>query len=89
MMIQEFASRTGYTPTSAEYKRIEQEYLDCDDDKDTFCAKWVLSQKRAAREEIFYALVTCLEKNEKRLGEETPYIRAIKDYVDFFHAAMF
>lgn len=37
MTIKEFAERTGFEPTSAEYEEIERAYYDFDGDKDAFC----------------------------------------------------
>lgn len=40
MMKSEFIERVGFEPTAAEYADIEQEYMGCDADKDTFCKEW-------------------------------------------------
>lgn len=40
MMMSEFIERVGFEPTAAEYAEIEQEYMGCDVDKDTFCKEW-------------------------------------------------
>lgn len=40
MMIEEFATRTGFKPTFEEYAKIERQYYDFDGDKDEFCANW-------------------------------------------------
>lgn len=40
MTQQEFAERTGYTPTADVYESIEKAYMDTDLDKDTFCKAW-------------------------------------------------
>lgn len=40
MMINEFIERTGFEPTGEEYREIEEEYMACNDDKDTFCKNW-------------------------------------------------
>ena len=37
MMIEEFEQRTGYFPSSVEYKAIEAAYMEFDGDKDEFC----------------------------------------------------
>ena len=37
MMIEEFEQRTGFFPTLAHYKIIEQYYINFEGDKDTFC----------------------------------------------------
>ena len=37
MMIEEFEQRTGYFPSSAEYKAIEAAYMEFGGDKDEFC----------------------------------------------------
>lgn len=41
MMMSEFIERTGFEPTGAEYREIEEAYYDFDGDKDQFCKKWV------------------------------------------------
>lgn len=40
MQKQEFIQRTGIYPTNQLYAVIEQYYMDCDMDKDTFCAQY-------------------------------------------------
>lgn len=40
MTQQEFAERTGYTPTAEVYASIEKVYMNTDLDKDTFCKAW-------------------------------------------------
>lgn len=37
MEIKEFEKRTGYFPTTEEYKTIEKFYMNFDGDKDKFC----------------------------------------------------
>ena len=37
MEIKEFEKRTGYFPTTEEYKTIEKIYMNFDGDKDEFC----------------------------------------------------
>jgi len=40
MLVQEFYSRTGYQPTAEEWAAINETYMQCDADKDTFCQAW-------------------------------------------------
>ena len=40
MMQSEFTERTGYVPSSEEYRVIEDMYLMCEVDKDEFCKLW-------------------------------------------------
>lgn len=40
MMKSEFIERVGFEPTAKEYEEIEQEYMECDVDKDQFCKDW-------------------------------------------------
>ena len=40
-MISEFIELTGFEPTAAEYRRIEDQYIEEDIDKKDFCKKWV------------------------------------------------
>ena len=40
MMYTEFVNRTGYEPTPAEWEAITREYMNCNDNKDTFCRRW-------------------------------------------------
>lgn len=49
MMIEEFEQRTGYFPSSAEYKAIEAAYMEFDGDKDEFCKAY---KKNATEEAI-------------------------------------
>ena len=41
MMMSEFIDRTGFEPTSDEYKQIECAYYDFDGDKDAFCKAFI------------------------------------------------
>ena len=45
MMIEEFEQRTGYFPSSAEYKAIEAAYMEFDGDKDEFCKAYKKMQQ--------------------------------------------
>lgn len=40
MLIQEFVDRTGYIPTEKEWEHVNEAYMDCEVDKDTFCRCW-------------------------------------------------
>lgn len=40
MLQKEFEERVGKQVTPAEYKKIEELYMACDTDKDTFCELW-------------------------------------------------
>lgn len=40
MMMSEFIERTGFEPTGEEYRAIEDEYMGCNEDKDSFCKNW-------------------------------------------------
>lgn len=59
MMIEEFISRTGVTPSAAEYAEIEKEYMAADIDKDKFCKLW---KKNGG-------IQTLLQNREKRIQE--------------------
>lgn len=41
MMKHEFEDRVGVTVSAYEYANIESAYMACDEDKDTFCKRWV------------------------------------------------
>ena len=43
MMKHEFEDRVGVTVSAYEYANIESAYMACDEDKDTFCKRWVNS----------------------------------------------
>ena len=41
MMQKEFEGLTGVIVSTSEYALIEKAYMDCEDDKKTFCRQWV------------------------------------------------
>lgn len=41
MMKYEFEERVGVNVTAYEYANIESAYMACDEDKDTFCKRWL------------------------------------------------
>lgn len=40
MLLSEFIERTGFHPTTEEYRRIEEEYYTFEGDKDAYCRMW-------------------------------------------------
>lgn len=81
MMIHEFTARTGYTPTFEEYREIERQYHECEDDKDTFCANWVAYHW--AREQVTNAINNALNRACKREGN-TARVKALAEYLNLF-----
>jgi len=84
MMMQEFIERTGFEPTSYEYREIEEEYYGADVDKDAFCKTWKknggvqrLTRRRATRIEDLEAKLAKQERENKKLVEELN-----KKYID-------
>ena len=41
MTLKEFTDRTNFYPTQVQWEQINEEYMNCTDDKDTFCRRWV------------------------------------------------
>ena len=80
MTIKEFAERTGFEPTSAEYEEIERAYYDFDGDKDAFCKDFArtggekkIYQRRA---EYIAELESQLMDSEKEHKAEIAKLRA-------------
>lgn len=80
MTIKEFAERTGFEPTSAEYEEIERAYYDFDGDKDAFCKDFArtggekkIYQRRA---EYIAELESQLTDSEKEHKAEIAKLRA-------------
>ena len=92
MMIEEFTERTGIRPTYDEYREIENEYMGCDEDKDTFCKRWkkqggvqrILSLRARRIEELekqVMFLEKDLDKKEQLFGyEKVGLEEALKSY---------
>ncbi len=73
MMLSEFIEKTGFEPTSEEYREIEEEYMGTEIDKDMFCRQWKknggpvrLMRRRARRIEELEDIL----KNKDRQYEE-------------------
>lgn len=41
MTLKEFTDRTNFYPTQVQWEQINEEYMNCTDDKNTFCRRWV------------------------------------------------
>ena len=65
MEIKEFEKRTGYFPTTEEYKTIEKFYMNFDGDKDEFCEAY-------KKNEGFIAEKIQHEANLERLKKSKP-----------------
>ena len=50
MMIHEFTERTKYTPSTEEYRYIEESYYDSNLYKDDFCKAWLKAKRSGAWE---------------------------------------
>lgn len=68
MMRSEFIERTGFEPTAAEYKQIEQEYMETDIDKDQFCKQWI---KQGGIQRISRQRVRQIEELEAEVRQRT------------------
>lgn len=77
MMQKEFEWLTGVIVSTSEYALIEKAYMDCEDDKKTFCRQWVkngganmLSKERLAEIERLKAQVLTLQNEISALSEK-------------------
>ena len=77
MMQKEFEELTGVIVSNSEYALIEKAYMDCEDDKKTFCRQWVkngganmLSKERLAEIERLKAQVLTLQNEISALSEK-------------------
>ena len=83
MMIEEFATRTGYKPTFEEYAKIERQYYDFDGDKDEFCQYWQCHN--IARRVIMQAILYCV----KQPREDKQIQAALKEYYNLISKMLF
>ena len=95
MMLSEFEKLTGLEVTTAEYEKIEAEYMESPDDKAKFCKMWLkkggLQRLHNARLEEIEHLKKTIEDLEHKLDEEqdwqishkygTHYQKTSYDYV--------
>lgn len=74
MMLSEFEKLTGLEVTTAEYEKIEAEYMGSPDDKAKFCKMWLkkggLQRLHNARLEEIEHLKKTIEDLEHKLDEE-------------------
>lgn len=74
MMLSEFEKLTGLEVTTAEYEKIEAEYMESPDDKAKFCKMWLkkggLQRLHNARLEEIERLKKTIEDLEHKLDEE-------------------
>lgn len=77
MMQKEFEELTGFIVSNSEYALIEKAYMDCEDDKKTFCRQWVknggvnmLSKERLTEIERLKAQVLTLQNEISTLSEK-------------------
>lgn len=72
MMLSEFEKLTGLEVTTAEYEKIEAEYMESPDDKAKFCKMWLkkrgLQRLHNARLEEIEHLKKTIEDLEHKLG---------------------
>lgn len=55
MLLSEFTQLTGFYPTQEQWDEINALYMNCDDDKRTFCRKWRKENMlEKSRENAFY-----------------------------------
>lgn len=79
MMMSEFIERTGFEPTGEEYRAIEEEYMGCSEDKDTFCKNW---KKNGGIQRLTRMRATKIENLESNVGvleREKEYITCKRD----------
>jgi hypothetical protein len=67
MMKSEFIDRTGFEPTAAEYREIENEYMGTDLDKDVFCKQW---KKQGGFERLMRLRARKIEELEAKIAEQ-------------------
>lgn len=85
MLIEEFKTRTGYTPTPEEYAEIEKAYYTFDGGKDEFCRLWLVNQclvknlPCGLRKDIFGGLNMILMQLYEGGYKETKHYRALRN----------
>jgi len=67
MLQSEFTDRTGIAVTSEMYAEIEQQYMDCDLDKDTFCSRF---KRKGGMLEYTRRMVREIEELKQQLADE-------------------
>lgn len=67
MLQSEFTDRTNIAVTSELYAEIEQQYMDCDLDKDTFCSRF---KRKGGMLEYTRRMVREIEALQKQLADE-------------------
>lgn len=86
MMKHEFEDRVGVTVSAYEYANIESAYMACDEDKDTFCKRWVkeggikkLQAERLTQVEKLQEQNKCLRIQIDSLYQEIDELKARLD----------
>lgn len=86
MMKHEFEDRVGVTVSAYEYANIESAYMACDEDKDTFCKRWVkeggikkLQAERLTQVEKLQEQNKCLRIQIDSLYQEIDELKAQLD----------
>ena len=80
MLREELIARTGYTPTDAEYKAIEEDYYKFDGDKDAFCKAFDVEAFRATQEPR--EIAEMCRKNEAMKAELTALREDVAETVE-------
>lgn len=83
MTQQEFTARTGFFPTEAQFAEINAAYMASDDDKDTFCRRWIrLNGVAKASKENTATIATLERKLQKVYDSLDEYIFKHNDILD-------
>lgn len=80
MLQKEFEERVGINVSYEEYLSIEKKYMECDLDKDEFCAQWV--KKNAKRIKEVKATIKAAEKEQKLHERLFKIMRKVAYYRD-------
>lgn len=81
MTLKEFTDRTNFYPTQVQWEQINEEYMNCTDDKDTFCRRWVKrSLLNSSRDSAFQLERYTARRNE--LVERQNELRKQMGYID-------
>lgn len=75
----EFTQRTGFSPTEAEYRLIEEAYYNFDGDKDQFCREFV---KQDGEKKIYERRTEKIVELEYKVDRFTKYIEELKAALD-------
>lgn len=81
MTLKEFTDRTNFYPTQVQWEQINEDYMNCTDDKDTFCRRWVKESLLDSSRESAFQLDWYRARREE-LAERQAELRRKMSYVD-------